>query len=91
MENIKRSNFQAHPFHLVSPSSWPIDSSTCLLTLTCAFVLAIHGFSHAFYFLIAALICLITCMALWFRDIISEGKLLYISNHFIESTNEQKG
>lgn len=79
MDNITRSEFQAHPFHLVSPSTWPLDSSTCLLALTCAFVLTVHGFSHSFYFLISALICLISCMSLWFRDIISEGT--YLGDH----------
>jgi len=24
MSNIDRSNFQDHPFHLVSPSPWPV-------------------------------------------------------------------
>ena len=26
MSIVKRSDFQAHPFHLVSPSPWPLDS-----------------------------------------------------------------
>ncbi len=34
MTNITRSNFQAHPFHLVSPSPWPLLTSIALLTLT---------------------------------------------------------
>nr|YP_010608731.1 cytochrome c oxidase subunit 3 [Drechslerella dactyloides]WAN89813.1 cytochrome c oxidase subunit 3 [Drechslerella dactyloides] len=34
MTNITRSNFQAHPFHLVSPSPWPLFTSISLLTLT---------------------------------------------------------
>jgi len=36
MTNLIRSNFQAHPFHLVSPSPWPLFTCVALLTLTTA-------------------------------------------------------
>jgi hypothetical protein len=36
MTNLTRSNFQAHPFHLVSPSPWPLFSCIALFTLTTA-------------------------------------------------------
>lgn len=75
----QRSNFQAHPFHLVSPSPWPLYSSISLLTLTTSGVLTMHGFSGAGNILFLALVTLIYSMSLWFRDIISEGT--YIGNH----------
>lgn len=75
MTNLIRSNFQAHPFHLVSPSPWPIYTCTSLLTLTTTAVLTIHGFSHAGYFLVGAFISVIGSMSFWWRDVISEGKL----------------
>jgi|SRR3954468_21951593 hypothetical protein len=34
MTILTRSNFQAHPFHLVSPSPWPLCTCVALLTLT---------------------------------------------------------
>ena len=34
MTKITRAIFQAHPFHLVSPSPWPLFTSMALLTLT---------------------------------------------------------
>lgn len=34
MTILTRSNFQAHPFHLVSPSPWPLFTCIALLTLT---------------------------------------------------------
>ena len=34
MTYLVRSTFQAHPFHLVSPSAWPISTSISLLALT---------------------------------------------------------
>jgi len=75
MTNLIRSNFQAHPFHLVSPSPWPIYTCASLLTLTTTGVLTIHGFSHAGYFLVGAFISVIGSMSFWWRDVISEGKL----------------
>lgn len=75
MSNIQRSNFQAHPFHLVSPSPWPLFSSISLLTLTTSAVSTFHGFSNAGYVLGIALVTLVYTMSLWFRDIISEGRV----------------
>lgn len=74
-----RSSFQAHPFHLVSPSPWPLNTSMALLTLTSSFVLTVHGFGNAIYFLYFALIALILSMSFWWRDVISEGT--YLGNH----------
>jgi len=79
MTNLIRSNFQAHPFHLVSPSPWPIYTCISLLTLTTTGVLTMHGFSNARYFLFLALITLISSMSFWFRDVISEAT--YLGNH----------
>ena len=79
MTNLIRSNFQAHPFHLVSPSPWPIYTCIALLTLTTTGVLSMHGFSYASYFLLLAFITVIVSMSFWFRDIISEAT--YLGNH----------
>lgn len=74
-----RSNFQAHPFHLVSPSPWPILTCVSLLTLTTSGVLTMHGFNLAQAMVYLALFTLIVSMSLWFRDIISEAT--YLGNH----------
>lgn len=79
MTNLTRSTFQAHPFHLVSPSPWPIYTCIALLTLTTTGVLSMHGFNNAIYFLLLAFISVVSSMAFWFRDIISEAT--YIGNH----------
>jgi hypothetical protein len=73
MTNLIRSKFQAHPFHLVSPSPWPIFTCIALLTLTTTFVLTVHSFNNAEYFFMLAFITVISSMSLWFRDVISEG------------------
>ena len=39
MTNLIKSIFQAHPFHLVSPSPWPILTCVSLLSLTTSLVL----------------------------------------------------
>jgi hypothetical protein len=43
MTNLIRSNFQAHPFHLVSPSPWPLFTCISLLTLTTAGVFKLYS------------------------------------------------
>lgn len=79
MSNLERSNFQAHPFHLVSPSPWPLYTSISLLALTTSGVLTFHGFVHVIYFLYLSFIAVVSSMSLWFRDIISEAT--YLGNH----------
>ena len=79
MTNLIRSNFQAHPFHLVSPSPWPLFTSISLLTLTTSGVSSMHGFEKPQYCLILAFISVILSMSFWFRDVISEGT--YLGNH----------
>ena len=79
MTIISRSKFQAHPFHLVSPSPWPLFTSISLLTLTTSGVLTMHSFEYGQYNLILAFISLILCMSFWFRDVTSEGT--YLGNH----------
>jgi cytochrome c oxidase subunit 3 len=78
MINSVRSSFQAHPFHLVSPSPWPVYTSVSLLALTMSGVLTMHSFNTSFL-LMFALISVILSMCLWFRDVISEGT--YLGNH----------
>ena len=79
MTNLTRSLFQFHPFHLVSPSPWPLYSSISMLNLTFSAVLTFHGFISSPLFLYIALISIILCMSLWFRDVISEAT--YLGNH----------
>jgi cytochrome c oxidase subunit 3 len=79
MTNLTRSKFQAHPFHLVSPSPWPLNTSLCLLATAFSAVLSFHGFIKGINLLIIALISVVYSMSLWFRDVISEGT--YLGNH----------
>lgn len=83
MSNLNRSVFQGHPFHLVSPSPWPVLTSLSLFILPCCGVLTMHNFSFAGYWLTAAFILLISSMSLWFRDVISEGTATSTLLYFI--------
>lgn len=79
MSNKNRRAFQAHPFHLVNPSPWPILTCVSLFNITSSLVLSIHGSRSAVYWLFLSVILLIVSMSLWFRDVISEGT--YLGNH----------
>nr|ATI20344.1 cytochrome c oxidase subunit 3 [Juglanconis sp.] len=79
MTNLIRSNFQDHPFHLVSPSPWPLYTSICLLNLTTSAALSMHNFSNSYYIYYIALLLLVSAMSFWFRDIISEAT--YLGDH----------
>jgi cytochrome c oxidase subunit 3 len=56
--------FQNHPYHLVSPSPWPIYTSTALFTVTITGVLSMHGFLFVGYLLFIAIFNLIASMTL---------------------------
>ena len=76
-----KSNFQNHPYHLVSPSPWPIYTSAALFTVTTTGVLSMHGFFFVGYLFFITLFNLIVSMIFWFRDVISEGtkyNILYL-------------
>ena len=73
MTEIVRSNFQNHPFHLVSPSPWPLNTSISLFALTSCGALSMHSFSDGHNVFFLALVSLVLSMSFWFRDIISEG------------------
>ena len=74
-----KANFQNHPFHLVSPSPWPLYTSVSLFILTTSAVLFMHGFHLYEYLVFIGVINTIYSMSLWFRDIISEGT--YLGDH----------
>jgi cytochrome c oxidase subunit 3 len=79
MSFSSRKNFQGHPFHLVSPSPWPLYTSIALLSLTCNFTLTMHSFSNAYIFALISFIAVVLSMTFWWRDVISEGT--YLGNH----------
>jgi cytochrome c oxidase subunit 3 len=83
MTILTRSLFQAHPFHLVSPSPWPFNTSSSLLALPLSAVLIFQGFTNAVDVITMGLLSVVLSMSLWFRDVISEGKSLNYTKIFI--------
>lgn len=79
MDYSSRSNFQSHPFHLVSPSPWPLNTSVSLLNTTVSAALTFHLFYGRLLTVTLSIISVIYSMSLWFRDVISEGT--YLGNH----------
>lgn len=63
MNLTQHVNFQNHPYHLVSPSPWPIYTSAILFTLTTSGVLTMHGFINSGIILLASFFNLIFSMS----------------------------
>lgn len=79
MTNLIRSNFQDHPYHLVSPSPWPLYTSVSLFGLATSAALAMHNFFYSYYTNYTAFVLVVSVMSFWFRDIISEAT--YLGDH----------
>lgn len=72
---LMNRSVQAHPFHLVEASPWPIAVSFSLLVTTLSGVMTFHGYSNGLFLLTLGLISLVSTMTLWFKDIAREGKI----------------
>ena len=68
-----------HPFHLVSPSIWPINTSFSLGCLALSAGLSMHSFNISSTVVYVALITVIFSMLLWFRDVTIEAT--YLGDH----------
>jgi len=73
MEIVLIKNHQRHPFHLVDPSPWPLVTSFATLTLVTGLTLYMHGYIGGGFTLFFGLIFVISCMAIWWRDVIREA------------------
>nr|WBU10776.1 cytochrome c oxidase subunit 3 [Malassezia dermatis] len=77
----QRQNFQYHPFHMVTSSPWPLFTSFSLLILTMGSIIYFHGNSSPFgdsgiSLVILGVLATVLSMALWFRDVVTEGTFL---------------
>jgi cytochrome c oxidase subunit 3 len=76
MSNSIRSLFQDHPYHLVSPSPWPLFTSISIGNLTFSAALSMHSYYGAYIVWYISLILVIVSMSFWFRDMTVEGTFL---------------
>ncbi len=75
-------NHQAHPYHLVTPSPWPLFTSFSLFSMAIFAVSYFHGFQYGGYGLNLSFIVTLFVMLLWFRDVIIEGT--YLGDHTLQ-------
>jgi hypothetical protein len=73
--SIISSFTQRHAFHLVDPSVMPLASSISALTLTTGSVLYFHGYNLGLQTTLFGFFSVLTCMFIWWRDIVREGTL----------------
>lgn len=78
-KKLQISQFQMQPFHIVTPSPWPLLTRFALLILTSGAVFYFNGYdtigSQTFLLTIGFLTTVIR-IVLWFRDVILEGTFL---------------
>lgn len=67
------SIYQAHPFHLVNPSYWPLLGAVSAFSLTLGCALYFHGYQNSLLVLFTGLFLLFLTMFVWWRDVINEG------------------
>ena len=74
IDKIMNRSVQAHPYHLVEASPWPLAVSFSLLTTTLSGVMTFHGYSNGSFLLALGLVATVSTMALWFKDVTREGR-----------------
>ena len=81
IKELPRSQFQGQPFHLVTPSPWPLLTSFTLLILTTSTVLYFNGYANplggsGIVLVAIGFITTVASITLWFRDVVTEGTFL---------------
>jgi len=64
-----------HPWHLVTPSPWPLFVSLIVLFVVFGFLRYVHFFFDGLEYLLCPLVLLPCILFLWWRDVIRESKL----------------
>jgi len=64
---------KAHPFHLVTPSPWPLLISVSACTLAIGATLYMHAYEGGLSTLLLGLGGTVLILVLWWRDVIREG------------------
>jgi len=65
--------FQAHPFHLVNPSYWPLLGAVASFLLTLGGVLYMHNYQYGLIVFFSGLFLVLLTMFVWWRDVVNEG------------------
>ncbi len=70
---MQKINTNAHGFHLVDPSPWPLFAAISALMLTIGGVMYFHGYSDGFSLLMKGFVLVLIILYKWWRDIVREG------------------
>jgi len=62
-----------HPFHLVTPSPWPMFASFAAFIMTVGGVMYMHSYKFGGFTLFFGTVNLLLVLALWWRDVIREA------------------
>ena len=65
-----------HPYHLVTPSPWPLVASLSALMITGGGIAYFHHWAYGGYILTLGLLLVIFTMISWWKDVIREGTFL---------------
>jgi cytochrome c oxidase subunit 3 len=67
------NKYQQHPYHIVDPSPWPFFTALGSLFTVLGLALYLHFFKVGSILFPLGLLFLITCMCLWWKDVIREA------------------
>lgn len=70
------SNMKKHPFHIVSPSPWPLLTSCATLGLVSSFLFKLKYFDFDVFWIVFTFLVLAFLSAFWWSDIIRESTFL---------------
>ena len=73
LKNLRRIRNEQHPFHLVSPSPWPIMVSLAVFDLALSIVSYFHYYKNSENHIIYFMLLLFFFVGRWFTDIVVEA------------------
>nr|YP_009922274.1 Cox3 [Metschnikowia matae]QMS50913.1 Cox3 [Metschnikowia matae] len=79
MTNSMRGYMQLHPFHLVSPSPWPLYTSFALMNLALSMGLTAHNYMSNNLYMMFNMMNVMYVLTLWFKDVMAEST--YLGDH----------
>nr|YP_009922230.1 Cox3 [Metschnikowia santaceciliae]QMS50712.1 Cox3 [Metschnikowia lochheadii]QMS50827.1 Cox3 [Metschnikowia santaceciliae] len=79
MTNSMRGYMQLHPFHLVSPSPWPLYTSFALMNLALSMGLTAHNYMSNNLYMMFNIMSVMYVLTLWFKDVMAEST--YLGDH----------
>lgn len=73
-----------HPYHLVSPSPWPVYAAFSTLVFTASTVCWFHNYKNGDIMVLIGLLLLLTSMIVWWRDVVREATFEGFHTHPVQ-------